>query len=52
MIDKKVNEAIDVIKLASQMSEQYYNKPIEVAYSGGKDSARFLKNADQMCAKK
>lgn len=38
MIDKKVNEAIDVIKLASQMSEQYYNKPIQVAYSGGKDS--------------
>ncbi len=34
----KVETAIERLKLAAQMSEQLYHKPLMVCYSGGKDS--------------
>lgn len=37
-LEGKIKRSIEVIRLASKMSEEYYNKPIMVAYSGGKDS--------------
>ena len=37
-LDGKVKRSIEIIRLASEMSEQYYGKPIIVCYSGGKDS--------------
>ena len=37
-LDGKIQRSIDVIKLAAEMSEQYYKKPLLVCYSGGKDS--------------
>ena len=30
--------AIELIEMASEMSERYYKKPIVCTYSGGKDS--------------
>lgn len=38
MLDEKVQKSIDALKLASEMSENYYHKPLIVTYSGGKDS--------------
>lgn len=39
MIDKeKIKHTIDVIRLAAKMSRQYYEAPLIVTYSGGKDS--------------
>lgn len=35
---EKVETAIERLKLAAQMSEQLYHKPLMVCYSGGKDS--------------
>jgi phosphoadenosine phosphosulfate reductase len=35
---KNEKSAIEAIKLAAKMSGQYYKKPIQIAYSGGKDS--------------
>lgn len=37
-LDGKIKRSIDVIKLAAEMSEHYYKKPLLVCYSGGKDS--------------
>ncbi len=34
----KIDEAVKVLKLASEMSEKFYNKPLVITYSGGKDS--------------
>lgn len=38
MLEDKVKEAEQVLKLAADMSKAYYNKPLIVSYSGGKDS--------------
>ena len=46
MIDeKKYNHSLEVLRLASQMSEQYYKKPLLITYSGGKDSDVLLQLA-------
>lgn len=37
-MNEKIKEATETLKLASQMSEQYYHKPLTICYSGGKDS--------------
>lgn len=34
----KYDESIKILQLASKMSEQYYQKPLLLTYSGGKDS--------------
>lgn len=38
MDQKLVDRAIKKLQLAAKMSEQYYGKPLIIAYSGGKDS--------------
>lgn len=38
----KQEQAIDRIKLASEMSQTYYGKPLVITYSGGKDSEVLL----------
>ena len=38
MLEDKIREAQQVLKLAADMSKTYYNKPLIVSYSGGKDS--------------
>ena len=43
----KMQESIKALQLASKMSEQYYNHPLEIAYSGGKDSDVLLHLAQQ-----
>lgn len=35
---EKIDHSINVLKLAAKMSNQYYHKPLLLAYSGGKDS--------------
>lgn len=42
---EKYEHSIEVLKLASQMSEQYYGKPLLLSYSGGKDSDVLLQLA-------
>lgn len=37
-LSEKIRRAEETLKLAAQMSEYYYHKPLIVAYSGGKDS--------------
>ena len=41
-MEHKIKEAIDALKLASKMSEQYYHQPLIITYSGGKDSEVLL----------
>ena len=38
-MQEKVNSAIERLKLAANMSDRYFNKPLEVCISGGKDSS-------------
>ena len=37
-LEDKIKEAERTLKLASEMSEYYYHKPLIICYSGGKDS--------------
>ena len=37
-LDDKIKEAERTLRLAAEMSEHYYHKPLIVCYSGGKDS--------------
>ena len=46
MINKtKIEESHKALKLASEMSQHYYEKPLIVCYSGGKDSDTILRLA-------
>ena len=45
MCKDKVNIAINRLKTASEMSLEYYQKPLMIAYSGGKDSDCLLQLA-------
>ena len=49
MIDKDLQKKIDtsknIIKLAAEMSREYYQKPLIITYSGGKDSDALLELA-------
>lgn len=37
-LEEKIKDAEAVLKLAADMSKHYYNKPLIITYSGGKDS--------------
>ena len=39
---EKEKKAIEVIRLASELSQTYYHKPLVVCFSGGKDSMVLL----------
>lgn len=42
---KKIDDAKDVLRLAADMSKEYYHKPLIITYSGGKDSDALLQLA-------
>lgn len=42
MLEDKEKKAIEVIKLASELSQTYYHEPLVVCFSGGKDSMVLL----------
>ncbi len=44
MDDKKINDAIRILKIAEKQAD-IYNEPVEIAYSGGKDSDVILELA-------
>ena len=37
-LENKINHSVEVIRLAAEMSRQYYDAPLIITYSGGKDS--------------
>lgn len=37
-LQNKINESYKTLKLAAEMSAEYYKKPLVITYSGGKDS--------------
>lgn len=37
-LEKKIQDSKDVLKLAADMSQEYYHQPLIITYSGGKDS--------------
>lgn len=44
-LQSKINESYKVLTLAAQMSNDYYQKPLVITYSGGKDSDVMLQLA-------
>lgn len=44
-LQSKINDSYDVLKLAAEMSKLYYQKPLIITYSGGKDSDTVLQLA-------
>lgn len=44
-LDKKIEQSKRIMRLAAEMSEHYYHKPIIICYSGGKDSDVILRLA-------
>lgn len=40
-LDKKISDAIRILKIAERQAEQF-NEPVEIAFSGGKDSSVLL----------
>lgn len=45
VLQKKIEDSKDVLKLASEMSKEYYHAPLIITYSGGKDSDVLLQLA-------
>ena len=43
--EKKIKDSKDILQLAAKMSELYYQKPLIITYSGGKDSDVMLQLA-------
>ena len=37
-LERKIDDSKDILRLAAEMSELYYQKPLAITYSGGKDS--------------
>lgn len=46
-LDEKIKEAEQSLRLAADLSDHYYNKPLIICYSGGKDSDVMLDIARQ-----
>lgn len=44
-LQKKIDDSKDVLRLAAEMSKEYYHKPLIITYSGGKDSDVMLQLA-------
>lgn len=44
-LEQRISKSKEILKLASDMSEHYYQKPIIICYSGGKDSDVILRLA-------
>jgi phosphoadenosine phosphosulfate reductase len=50
MQEKKIQDSYDVLRLASELSKTYYQKPLIITYSGGKDSDVLLQLAIECLA--
>ena len=44
-LQNKINESYEILKLAAEMSKEYYQQPLILTYSGGKDSDVMLELA-------
>lgn len=44
-LQNKINDSYDILRLAAEMSQEYYHKPLILTYSGGKDSDVMLQLA-------
>ena len=44
-LEKKINDSKEILRLAADMSKEYYQKPLILTYSGGKDSDVMLQLA-------
>lgn len=45
-LDEKIEKSEKALKLAAEMSNEYYNAPLIITYSGGKDSDVMLHLAE------
>lgn len=45
LLEHHINESYEILRLASKMSKTYYDKPLIITYSGGKDSDAMLQLA-------
>jgi len=45
LLNKKIQDSYDILRLAAKMSKLYYQKPLILTYSGGKDSDVMLQLA-------
>ena len=50
MLDKHMAESKKALKLAAELSREYYGKKLIIAYSGGKDSDVMLHLAEECLA--
>lgn len=46
MLEEKIKKSVKALKLAAEMSRTYYEKPLIICYSGGKDSDVLLHLAE------
>ena len=46
LLDKRIEKSVRVLKLAAEMSREYYGQPMIICYSGGKDSDVLLHLAE------
>lgn len=46
-MQEKINDSYKVLRLATEISKTYYNKPLIITYSGGKDSDVLLQLAKE-----
>jgi hypothetical protein len=51
LLDKRIEKSVRVLKLAAEMSREYYGKPMIICYSGGKDSDVLLHLAETYLGK-
>ena len=51
LLDKRIEKSVKVLKLAAEMSKEYYDQPMIICYSGGKDSDVLLHLAEKYLGK-
>ncbi len=51
LLDKRIEKSVRVLKLAAEMSREYYGQPMIICYSGGKDSDVLLHLAETYLGK-
>lgn len=51
LLDKRIEKSVRVLKLAAEMSREYYGQPMIICYSGGKDSDALLHLAETYLGK-
>ena len=51
LLEKRIEKSVKVLKLAAEMSREYYGQPMIICYSGGKDSDVLLHLAETYLGK-